>query len=164
MTEVMNKAVIDFFSNSEILDYIVLRPLSHINLSWELIWDFEKDEYLEEEETFAKYLNTLIKEIANTSPPKKYHDNEDALVEYVIKHLGWNITKINGRWIGSDYESILTQGGFHDIDENNLLKASAGRVNSAIKFNQTHFDEMEEGHKKILGPVLTVIIYHRVHK
>lgn len=157
----MNESIRSFFSNSDILDYIVLRPLSHINLSWEIRWDPDKNEYFEDEETFAQILNTLIREIAESSVPQKYHDNEDVLAEYVIEHLKWKIKKVKGRWIGADYESILTQGGFNDIDEENLIKAAAGRIAAAIKFNQLHFDEMEEGHKKLLGSVLTIIIYHR---
>ncbi len=151
----------DFFANSELLDYIVLRPLSHINMSWELTWSTKDNEYEREEGTFATLLNNLITELSIIIPPAKYHDNEDCLAEYVIQSLGWNIEKQGGRWVGVDYESILEQGGFKDINEQNLVKAASGRIQAALIRGQTHFDNMEDSHKKMLGIVMTIIIYHR---
>jgi len=55
----------EFFENSEILDYEVLRPLSHITMSWELTWDEEKEEYFPEEGSFADLLNQLIIELGS---------------------------------------------------------------------------------------------------
>lgn len=159
----MNNSIKDFFSNSEWLDYKVLRQLSHINLSWELIWDQDTEEYVREEGTFAGLLNDLIIEMAETTPPKKYHDNEDALADFVIKHLKWKIHKVKKRWVGEQYEAILEQGGFDDIDEKHLVQAATGRIIAAIKHSQLHFDDMEESHQKMLAAVLAIIVYHRIN-
>ena len=111
--------------------------------------------------TLSGLLIDLISELASIQPSQKYHDNEDALAEYVIEFLKWPIQKVGKRWLGNDYFSILEQGGFRDITESNLVQAAAGRVQAAIKFGQRHFDEMEISHRKILAHVLAVIIYHR---
>ena len=155
-----------FFANSDGLDHMALRPLSHILPNWELTWDKANGQYLEEENSFAKLLNELIVELSQVVSPSSYHDNEDVLAEYVKNEMGWPIEKAKGRWglkgyPKQDYSSILEQGGFGDIDQANLLKAAAGRVKAAIKYRQIHFDEMELGHRQILAAVIAVILYHR---
>lgn len=157
----MDQSIKDFFKKSAILDYLVLRQLSHISLSWELIWNPETNEYEREEGSFAGLLNDLIIELANTPPPPKYHDNEDALAEYVKQNLNWGIKKVGNRRVGADYESILEQAGFKDIDEKQLVQAAAGRIKGAIDRKQRHFDDMEESHRSILAGVLAIILYHR---
>lgn len=150
-----------FFQNSGNLDYEVLRPLSHILPHWDIIWDDENQCYLEEEGSFAKYVNELIEQLELATPPSKYHDNEDRLAEYVITRLKWPLTKVNGRWKGADYDSILEQGGFDDIDQDSLVLAAAGRIKAAIDRKQLHFDDMEGSHRRMLGAVLSIILYHR---
>jgi|688.fasta_scaffold54441_3 hypothetical protein len=157
----MDQRIRDFFANSETLDYLSLRQLSHITLSWELFWDHEKNEYVREDGSFASLLNDLIEEMSAIIPPAKYHDNEDVLAQYVIEKLNWDIKKVGNRWIGGDYQSILEQGGFNDLEERNLVQAATGRVVAAIDHGQLHFDEMEEGHQKILAGVMAIILYHR---
>ncbi|MCH8856114.1 MAG: hypothetical protein IIA03_07730, partial [Proteobacteria bacterium] len=106
-----------FFAESQVLNQVVLRPLSHIRAYWELTWDAEKQEYLVEDDSFASLLNQLIEDLGQCSPPSRYHDNEDRLAEFVRDgHLNWPIRKVGNRWVGADYESILEQGGFDDID------------------------------------------------
>ncbi len=151
----------NFFYNSNDLDVMVLRPLSHINGNWELTWDNTTKLCEIEEGSFAEQLNNLMEEIEQTLPPTKYHDNEDILVEYVRTHLNWEVSKVNNRWVGNDYESMLEQGGFSDVDEKNLILAAAGRLRTAINHGQLHFDDMEEGHKKMFAAVLSIILYHR---
>lgn len=73
----------DFFADSSILDYMVLRPLAHIRGGWDVSWDAEKHAYAEEENSFAGLLNFLIAELAAANPPARYHDSEDRLAEYV---------------------------------------------------------------------------------
>lgn len=150
-----------FFAHSDLIDHGVLRPLSHISENWELTWDAEAQKYEEEEHSYAKLLNQLIAEIESTTPPSKYHDNEDRLAEYTKKHLNWNIRKEGSRWVGSEYGAILEQGGFSDIDQNELILAAAGRIHAARIRGQNHFDEMEESHRRMLADVLTIILYHR---
>lgn len=155
--------MIDFFKRSGFLDYMVLKQLSHICPNWELTWDYENNKYKSEEDSFAEKLNELIEELGKTTPPAKYHNNEDSLAEYVIENLNWKIKKINNKWEGEDYAVILEQGGFGDVEERKLVKAAAGRIQTAIKYGQKHFDDMEEGHQKILGDVLAIILYHRAN-
>jgi hypothetical protein len=140
---------------------MVLRPLSHITLNWELTWDHATQQYEPEADSFASILNKTITDLAVIDPPERYHDHEDRLAEYVIANLGWPIRKERGRWVGADYHSILEQGGFEDIDQIELLRAAAGRVHAALERQQMHFDDMEESHQRMLGAVLTIILYHR---
>lgn len=156
----------EFFDYSEAysLDAMVLKQLEHIRGNWELMWDHDEDKYLEEDNSYAALLNSLIEELGSVTPPEKYHDNEDRLAEYVKDRLGWNISKVGNRWVGVDYLSILEQGGFSDDDEKDLVLAAAGRIVAARDRGQMHFDEMENSHKKILADVLSIILYHRSHR
>ncbi len=129
--------------------------------NWELTWSEKDEEYDEEEDRFAGLFNVLIKELDESNPPPSYHDNEDRLAEYVQDNLGWNIYKENGHWIGADYKSILNQGGFDDIDQNELILAAAGRIKAAQDYGQEYFDDMEWRHKQMLATVPSSILYHR---
>ena len=153
-----------FFYKSEELDYLALRPLSHIKPNWELRWDHETQNYYEKSNSFSKELNKLIFELEETLPRSNYHYNEDILAEYVKVNLKWKIEKKGNRWVGNDYMSIIEQGGFYDFDEANLILAASGRIFAAIKFGQQHFDEMEKSHKIMLANVLSVILYHRTSR
>jgi hypothetical protein len=157
----MNTKIKEFFEWSDLFDYMVTRQLSHIRENWELTWDNDEKRYKPEEESYAEIINALVGEISSLEPPEIYHDNEDCLAEYCRESLGWNIEKVGSRWVGSDYISILEQGGFYDIDEKNLILAACGRVKAAIDRGQLHFDEMEEFHRKMLANVLAIILYHR---
>jgi hypothetical protein len=153
--------VLRFFSSSEHLDYLVLRPLSHIAPYWELTWDHSAKRYVVEDDSFAELLNSLVQDLSRSILPSQHHKSEDILAQYVIEHLKWPIRKENGRWVGVDYDSILEQGGFHDVDQQQLLLAAAGRIRAAIKLGQLHFDNMEESHQRMLATVLSIILYHR---
>ena len=154
--------IIAFFAWSDcVLDHLVLRPLSHITTNWELTWNPNSQSYEPEEDSFASILNETINDISKAKAPDRYHDSEDRLAEYVIEHLGWPIRKEGGRWVGADYEAILEQGGFHDVDQIDLIRAAAGRVHAALDRSQRHFDEMEESHRRMLAAVLTIIVFHR---
>jgi hypothetical protein len=150
-----------FFGQSDLLDHLALRQLSHINGNWELTWDDDEERYEPEEDSYAEKVNQLIVELGRVDPPKKYHENEDCLAEYVIANLNWKIKKINGRWLGEDYAAILEQGGFNDFDEKNLILAAAGRIKAAMDRNQHHFDEMEQSHQNMLADAIAIILYHR---
>lgn len=157
----MDKLVKSFFACSEDLDRMALRPLSHIMGNWDLSWDNQSQKYIEEENSLASTLNLLIDEIARINPPVKYHDNEDRLVEYAVKELNWSVTKTGRIWNLINYPYILERGSFIDINQSELCQAVAGRVRAAIQRAQNHFDEMEEGHQKILASVISIILYHR---
>lgn len=150
-----------FFEQSDLLDRLALRQLSHIKGNWELIWDDEDRKYEPEEDSYAEKVNQLIEELGRVDPPKKYHENEDCLAEYVIANLNWKIKKVNSRWVGEDYAAILEQGGFNDIDEQNLILAAAGRIMAAVDRGQHHFDDMEQSHQKMLSEAIAIILYHR---
>lgn len=150
-----------FFNDSEELDFMVLKPLSHIKPNWELTWNSEMKEYLIEEDSFAEQLNDLITEIDLALPPAKYHDNEDVLADYVRDKLKWPIVKVGNRWMCADYNALIQQGGFGDTDQTNLILAASGRIKTAILHGQLHFDEMEDGHQKMIAAVFSAILYHR---
>jgi len=150
-----------FFANSESLDYCVLRPLSHINGNWDTTWDFDLERYKPEEDSFSEQLNELIDELSACLPPVRYHDNEDRLAEYVRDHSKWPIRKVGGRWIGIDYFAVLQEGSFSDFNQLDLIEAAAGRIKAAIDRGQSHFDDMEDSHKKMLAFVLSMILYQR---
>ena len=157
-----NKAAVRaFFSCSDTLDYLVLRPLSHIRSNWEITWDERSLSYFAEEDSYAELLNRLIEDIALSCPPVRYHDNEDKLADYVISNLKWTISKQGNLWVGADYNSIIEQGGSNGVDQCDLVLAAAGRVKAAIERGQGHFDDMEESHRRMLGAVMSVVLYHR---
>ena len=151
----------DFFKLSDFLNYLVLRPLSHIRGNWELTYDIDNDSYEEEEDSFARELNSLINELGNTEIPRRYHDNEDKLAQYVKETFNKEIKKVGNMWVGADYRIILQDGGFDDINEENLVQSAVGRIIAAKKCKQHHFDDMEESHRKMLSVIITLILYHR---
>lgn len=156
------ESIRSFFSPGHWLDYMVTRPLDHIRHNWELIWNTDEERYEHEESSFAGLLNELIEELATAKPPIRYHDNEDRLAEYVRDGpLRWPIAKVGSRWVGADYRVILEQGAFSDADQRDLVLASAGRIWAAIKRGQTHFDDMEDSHQRMLATVLSIILYRR---
>jgi hypothetical protein len=150
-----------FFRNSDLLDYMVLRPLDHIRGGWDLTWNQESDAYEEEPNTFAGLINGLISELATIQPPPRYHDSEDRLAEYVQKNLNWGIRKNGSRWVGADYDVILQQGSFDDVDQGELLLAAAGRIQAALDRGQLHFDAMEKSHRRMLAAVLSIVLWQR---
>jgi hypothetical protein len=150
-----------FFAWSDTLDYLVLRPLSHITASWEMTWDPVANCYEPEQGTFAADLNAVIELIATHSPPANYHNHEDHLAEAVVRDLGWPIQKRGTRWMGADYVSILEQGAFRNLQQFHLIAAASGRVQAAFKHGQTHMDDMEDAHRWMLTALMTIAIYHR---
>jgi hypothetical protein len=151
----------DFFAWSDWLDYMVLRPLSHIAGNWEIRWDHSEKRYRPESFSFAEDLNVVIDLVATCPRPLKYHEHEDILAQQVVIQLKWPIQKKGGRWIGADYPSILEQGAFDDLDQQSLITAATGRVHAALDYGQDHFDNMEEGHLYMLAALLSIILYHR---
>jgi hypothetical protein len=151
----------EFFSWSEIFDHMVTRQLSHIKSNWELTWNEDPKESDDEKDSYAQKINELIMELCEINPPYRYHDHEDRLAEYCRDNLGWNINKEGRMWKGSDYASILEQGGFSDQAQKNLCLAVAGRVRAAINHKQIHFDNMESRHQVMLADVMAIILYHR---
>ena len=132
----------DFLARSDLVDHEVLRPLSHIRANWETWWNGGDDIFVGDENELIDLLNQLMLALDTVSPPARYHDNEDRLAEFVINTLRWPIRKQGARWTGADYQQILEQGGFDDLDQSELVQAAAGRIQAAIDRGQTHFDEM----------------------
>jgi hypothetical protein len=165
----MTPTIQSFFADSDWVDRFVLRPLSHIRPNWELAWDSESSEYFPEADSFAELLNLLIREIADTPPPSRYHDNEDILATHVQLKLNWGIRQRGKTWVNADgnrlgpddYVVLLEQGEFHSVDQTELIAAASGRIHAAIARGQTHLDEMELSHRYILAGVLSAILYHR---
>ena len=150
-----------FFAGSEFLDHMSLRPLSHIRCNWELRWDSHTNAWSDEDGSFAKDLNEVIDELSRIQAPRRYHENEDRLAEYVKAHLKWGIRKEGSRWVEANYDLIIEQGGFGDIDQQDLMAAVAGRIAAARSLGQHHFDEMERSHQRMLAAVLAVLLFHR---
>ncbi len=150
-----------FFSWSDTLDRLVLRRLSHIHPNWEITWDSETGSYRHEPDSFAEKLNLLINELAHARPTLRYHDSEDALAQYAATQLNWNIRKQGNRWIGAEYGLILEQGGYADVDQQELILAAAGRIRAALVRGQMHIDQMEESHALMLCEVMAIILYYR---
>lgn len=150
-----------FFSNSEELEIYVTKQLAHIAPHWELTWNDDSDKYQEEDGSFAYELNKLIDELDKIKIQESYHENEDIVAGYVNTFLNWKIIKDGKKWIGADYNAILEQGGFHDLNQENLMLAVVGRIRTSYQFGQIGFDDMEDGHKKMLGDIIAIILYHR---
>ncbi len=110
-----------FFKQSELFDYMVTRPLSHIVPNWELTWNLKENRVEPEEDSLAEEVNRLLDEISEVQPPKEYHANEDVLAEYVKSHLNWNIYKKGKRWESSDYEAIIN-GDFTNLEKYKISK------------------------------------------
>jgi hypothetical protein len=57
----------DFFADSDYLDHMVLRALSHIRMNWELAWDRKTRTYFVEENSYAGLLNAsgTVSPVAN---------------------------------------------------------------------------------------------------
>jgi hypothetical protein len=151
----------DFFANDAMLGCVVLQPLAHIRANWKLIWATHEARYRPEQNSFAELMNDLIEEISKTTPPNRYHDSEDRLVECVREHLNWSISKVNGRWDGADCDSIREQGGFGDVYQTDLVAAATGRIWAALERGQLRFENMEESHRNVLAAVLSIVLYHR---
>lgn len=154
-------AVRGFFARSDALDYLCLRPLDHIASSWEVVWDRDGLRCVSEEDSFAADLNLFIDEIAGAVRPTRYHEDEDALIEAYLGATKWPQQKKGNRWIVADYASLLEQAASADLHEARLVSAATGRVHAALDFGQMHFDNMEEGHRRILAQVVTIILYQR---
>ncbi len=150
-----------FFAWSDTLDRRVLRRLSHIHPNWEISWDRETGRYKHEPDSFAEKLNLLIDDLAHTRPPPRYHDSEDGLAQYGAAKLNWNIRKQGNRWVGAEYGFILEQGGYGDVDQQELILAAAGRIQAALVRGQMHIDQMEQSHAHMLCEVMAIILYHR---
>lgn len=150
-----------FFARSDALDYLCLRPLDHIAPSWEVVWDLDGLRCVPEEDSFAADLNLAIDEIAGAVRPPRYHDDEDALIEAYLGASKWPQQKKGNRWIVADYASLLEQSASADLHEARLVSAATGRVHAALDLGQMHFDSMEEGHRRILAQVVTIILYKR---
>ncbi|WP_060477693.1 MULTISPECIES: hypothetical protein [Pseudomonas] len=154
----MNLDVKNFFHLCHSLDELVLRPLSHLDQSWELLRS--PTGYVVEKGHLSEKLIELIDILATTTPPLKYHDNEDRLAEYLISK-GSKIRKEGRFWIGADYEFVLQQASLaHTINHTELVHAASGRVIAALNYGQRNFDDMEEGHKKMLASILTILIFN----
>ena len=155
--------ILDFIDCSDIFDHMVLRPLSHIRGNWELQWNYEKLEFLEEEDSFAKDLNQLLRDIADYELPcnYRYHASEDIIARLVKKHLHWNIYRDRrGFWHGAEYIWIIEQGTLYDIDQQEILKALKGRILAAIVRKQK-FSDIDSGHQAMIAGLFSIILYVR---
>ncbi|MEO9168505.1 MAG: hypothetical protein ABI230_08890 [Aestuariivirga sp.] len=162
--------VVDFFSSSDLLDHDALRPLSHIKFSWELT-SGDSDIYRPEDDSFAVDLNMLISQIAGASPPANYHYYENSAARLYAYLNSDRYALIKGFWCDApsgirlsseEVCGMLEQATAGQDDVPSLVLAAAGRVNAALRFGQTHYDEMEVGHRLMLAGLITIILFRRV--
>jgi hypothetical protein len=150
-----------FFKWSELLDEETTKRLQHIKSNWELQWDFEKEQYVEGENSFSSELNKLFIEFPENKPVDDYHMHEDEIVKFLNEKRNTKITKVGKRWNVVDYGQMLEQGAFSDIEQHNLKQAAIGRIYAALKRNQNSYDDMEDSHRFILSELIISILYHR---
>ena len=161
------QAVISFFSHSELLAHEVLRPISHVRENWEL-FPGKTEPYEVEQDSFSSELNTLIKEISVTTPPKNYHKFENNVASYMTAIRDGEYELKNGIWWDHNsgkklnietLEFVLEQGSSGWVAAPELVSAAAGRVKAALHYGQQHYDAMEPGHRKMLAILLTIILF-----
>jgi len=160
-TLVLQDKIKTFFKWSELLDEEVTKRLRHIKSDWELQWDFEEEQYVEEENSFSPELNKLFIEFSQHALVDNYHMHEDEIVEFLNEKRNIKITKVGKRWDVNDYGLTLEHGAFSDIEQHNLKQAAIGRIYAALKRNQNNYDDMEESHRFILSEILISILYHQ---
>lgn len=155
----------EFLGNSDWLDHETTHKLDHIFPNWELTWDFERERYVEEPDSFAALVNALIDELEAIGTTLSYHQNEDALAEYVRDVLHEPVTKQGNRWLldgsADRYDELLERGGLGDVGQRMLVAAIAGRIQAAISHGQNHFEEMEQRHQRILAWAITSVLFYR---
>lgn len=151
----------DFFENSDFLDIMVLKPLSHIRPDWELSWYGSIDEYKPSVDSFAYELQQLIYEIEACVAPDDYHLHEDIVIKSTPQEFNEEVYKQGRLWIGQSYQILLQNGGLFDDDAKNLVMATAGRIAVAKRHGQLHFDQMDFSHQKILAIIMALVLYHR---
>jgi hypothetical protein len=164
------EAVMHFFGKSQWLDRSVLRPLSHIAMSWELRRTETVGVFMEEEDSLAVLMNQLILDISRATPPADYHAHEDAVIRLregidngAIYQEGrrWRDRKTGEPLHKSSISSLMEQASIRYEDVPDLVLAAAGRVATALKFGDANFDDLDNGHADMLAEVLTVIIFIR---
>lgn len=165
-----SEAVMSFFGESGWLDRSVLRPLSHLALSWELRRTETVGVFMEEEDSLAGLMNQLIREISLATPPESYHAHEDAVIRLregaasgliYLQGKRWRDRATGEPMAKSSIGSLLEQASIGYDDVPDLVLAAAGRVATALKFGDANFDDLDEGHADMLAEVLTVILFIR---
>jgi len=148
-------------------DEEVTKPLEHIAHNYELTWDHEAQRFEEEELSFAPILNSLIDELAKTSSYADYHQFVDdellasSFANEVIYLEGklWRETKtqepLNPEDIGH-YLEQHTMGGYLPV---NLTKSVSSRIRAAQKAGVENWDDLDDGHRKMLAELIVVILY-----
>jgi hypothetical protein len=164
------QAVFDFFANSDFLDHVVLRPLSHVAANWELTSIPGPDLYLEEDNSLAGQLNVLIEEISTSNPPRDYHAYENKLAmnypevrsgRYYLEGKLWRDIQ-SGKLVEKDFVGhMIEQATAAQNDVPDLVLAAAGRVATAFNFRVAHFDDLDRGHMEMLSVIMTDILFRR---
>ncbi len=165
-------AVMYFFGESEWLDRAVLRPLSHIALSWELRRTDTVGVFMEEEDSLAALMNQLILDISRATPPADYHAHEDAVIRLrdgiengtiYLERKRWRDRQTGEPLDKSTLGSLMEQASIIYEDIPDLVLAAAGRVATAMKHGDATFDDLDDGHADMLAEILTIIIWVRAN-
>ena len=158
--------MIEFFYKSELLDYEILRGLSHILPNWEIRWNDNTKFIIIEEDSFWNELNKLFHELdvifkSNKYIEEDYHKYEDILADYVKDNLNWNIDKINWLWNWADYRSIIEYWWFKDLNQEYLILSLYWRIQKSKFYGIYRYDDLDNWHRKMIANLISVIIYQR---
>lgn len=160
--------VYSFFYRSDYLDYVVLRPLSHVAPNWELVIG---GDYLFEEEdgSLAAHLNVLVEEISLIVPSIDYHSYENNILynysnflnKYQLKGKIWHDKSTGLPLDKSEIGYMIEQGSSGQVDVPDLVMAAAGRIATSMYYGVDHFDKLDSGHMAMLGIIITIILFRR---
>ena len=148
-------------------DLEVTKPLSHIAPYYELTWDMEAQKFEEEELSFAPVLNSLIDKLAKTSSHTDYHQFVDD--ELLASRFANEVIYLEGkRWKNNrtkeplkpeDIGHYLEQHALGGCSLVNLKKSVSSRIRAAQKAGIKNWDELDDGHRKMLAELIVVILY-----
>ncbi|MEO1100252.1 MAG: hypothetical protein AAFW65_00245, partial [Pseudomonadota bacterium] len=121
----------------------------------------------EEELSFAPVLNTLIDELAKTPSYADYHQfvDDELLASRFAKaviHLEgkrWKETKTNEPLRPQDIGHYLEQHALGGCSLINLKKSISSRIRAAQKIGDKNWDELDDGHRKMLAELIVVVLY-----
>lgn len=144
-----------FFSNSQQLDILVLKPLGKIHPNWLLDWDEKKQRYVQEPNYFAFQINYLIDCIQAAPFSINYTHRQHQLINYLIIHPSpKTVFGLN------QYYLILLKNGFY-IDKwgQDLISLLATLVNRLQHTGFIHFDQLDGKTQKITALLMSLILF-----
>lgn len=148
-------------------DLEVTKPLEHIAHNYELTWDHDAQKFEEEELSFAPVLNLLIDELAKTPSYDHYHkfvDDELMASRFAneviyLEDKRWRESKTREPLKPEDIGHYLEQHTIGGYIPRNLTKSVSSRIRAAQKAGVNNWDDLDDGHRKMLAELIVVILY-----